>query len=94
VYKRQVLHTPGHTKGGICLVGQGVCFSGDTLFAGTIGRTDFPDGSLEEMMRSLETKLAALPDETTVYPGHGPQTTIGQEKRLNPYLSRFTGWAE
>ncbi|HHZ16223.1 MAG TPA: MBL fold metallo-hydrolase [Clostridia bacterium] len=89
-----VLHTPGHTKGGICLVGQGVCFSGDTLFAGTIGRTDFPDGSLEEMMRSLETKLAALPDETTVYPGHGPQTTIGQEKRLNPYLSRFTGWAE
>lgn len=87
----EVRHTPGHSKGGICLVGEGVCFSGDTLFAGTIGRTDFPGGSLSEMMGSLKTKLLDLPDDCVIYPGHGPQTTMGREKKTNPYLLKVLG---
>lgn len=85
-----VLHTPGHTKGGVCLVGEGVCFTGDTLFAGTIGRTDLPGGSLNEMMSSLQTKLAPLPDAVVIFPGHGPQSRMGREKAGNPYLSQVT----
>jgi hydroxyacylglutathione hydrolase len=82
----EVLHTPGHSPGGICLLGHGVVFSGDTLFNFGIGRTDFPGGSYEQLMKSIHEKLMVLPDETIVYPGHGPSTTIGDERRGNPFL--------
>jgi hydroxyacylglutathione hydrolase len=81
-----VLHTPGHSPGGISLYGHGILFSGDTLFNYGIGRTDFPGGSYEQIMDSIKNKLMILPDETVVYPGHGPATTIGEEKRGNPFL--------
>ncbi len=83
-----VIHTPGHTKGSISLHSQNdnVVFTGDTLFAQSIGRTDFPGGSYTDIMRSLKTKLAKLPDQTVVYPGHGETTTIGKEKASNPFL--------
>jgi len=81
-----VLHTPGHTPGGICLLGEGVVFSGDTLFNCGVGRTDLPGGSYSQLVNSLQTKLMALPDSTIVYPGHGPETTIGTERRGNPFL--------
>ena len=81
-----VLHTPGHTSGGICLLGEGVVFSGDTLFNYSVGRTDLPGGSYSQLMNSLQTKLMTLPDNTVVYPGHGPETTIGAEQRGNPFL--------
>jgi len=81
-----VLHTPGHSPGGICLLGQGVVFSGDTLFNYGIGRTDLPGGSHSQLMNSIHTKLMILPDNTVVYPGHGPETTIGTERRGNPFL--------
>ncbi|MBI2847961.1 MAG: MBL fold metallo-hydrolase [Chloroflexi bacterium] len=84
--KFQVIHTPGHTPGGICLVGNGVVFTGDTLFNSGIGRTDFPGGSYDELMSSIHTKLIVLPDNTVIYPGHGPQSTIGIERRSNPFL--------
>ncbi|MGD0352467.1 MAG: MBL fold metallo-hydrolase [Dehalococcoidia bacterium] len=81
-----VLHTPGHSPGGISLYGHGILFSGDTLFNCGIGRTDFPGCSYEQIMDSIKNKLMTLPDETIVYPGHGPATTIGKEKRGNPFL--------
>ncbi len=81
-----VLHTPGHSPGGICLLGQGVVFSGDTLFNYGIGRADLPGGSYSQLMNSIHTKLMILPDSTTVFPGHGPETTIGTERRGNPFL--------
>lgn len=81
-----VLHTPGHTPGGICLLGHGVVFSGDTLFNYGIGRYDLPGGDYSQLMDSLHTKLMALPDDTIVYPGHGPDTTIGTERRGNSFL--------
>jgi len=81
-----VLHTPGHTKGGICLLGEGTLFSGDTLFNFGIGRTDLPSGNLSQLMDSIYTRLMTLPDDTIVYPGHGPETTIGAERRGNPFL--------
>lgn len=81
-----VIHTPGHTPGGICLLGHGVIFSGDTLFNYGIGRYDLPGGNYSQLMDSLQTKLMALPDDTIVYPGHGPDTTIGDERRDNPFL--------
>jgi hydroxyacylglutathione hydrolase len=81
-----VLHTPGHSPGGISLYGHGILFSGDTLFNYGIGRTDFPGCSYEQIMDSIKNKLIKLPDETVVYPGHGPATTIGEEKRGNPFL--------
>ena len=81
-----VIHTPGHSPGGISLYGQGVLFSGDTLFNFGIGRTDFPGCSYEELMDSIHNKLVTLPDETIVLPGHGPQTTIGAERKYNPFL--------
>jgi glyoxylase-like metal-dependent hydrolase (beta-lactamase superfamily II) len=81
-----VLHTPGHSPGGISLYGHGIIFSGDTLFNHGIGRTDFPGCSYEQIMDSIKSKLMTLPDETIVYPGHGPATTIGEEKRGNPFL--------
>ena len=84
----RVLATPGHTPGGVCLrfEGEGLLLSGDTLFAGSCGRTDFPGGSREEMEASLR-RLAALPPETEVVPGHGPATTIGREVATNPFLA-------
>jgi hydroxyacylglutathione hydrolase len=82
----EVLHTPGHSSGGICLSGHGVVFSGDTLFNLGIGRTDFPGMSHERLIKSIREKLMVLPDETIVYPGHGPPTTIGDERRGNPFL--------
>jgi glyoxylase-like metal-dependent hydrolase (beta-lactamase superfamily II) len=81
-----VLHTPGHTLGGICLLGSGVVFTGDTLFNYGIGRTDFPGGSYSQLLNSIHTKLMILPDSTIVYPGHGPETTIGSERRSNPFF--------
>lgn len=81
-----VLHTPGHTKGGISLAFDGAVFAGDTLFAGSIGRTDFFGGDMETILESIRRELFALPDETIVYTGHGPHTTIGEEKRGNPFL--------
>ena len=84
----QVLHTPGHTKGGCCYYFKenGILFSGDTLFAESVGRTDFPGGSMSELVRSIREKLMILPDETTVYPGHNDVTTIKTERNYNPYL--------
>ena len=83
-----VLHTPGHTPGGICLYSQdeGVAFVGDTLFADSIGRTDFPGGSMSQLISGVKEKLFTLPDETKVYPGHGPATTIAHEKDHNPFF--------
>jgi len=82
----KVLHTPGHSKGGISLLCDDAVFTGDTLFAGSIGRYDFPDASYKEIMDSIRCKLAVLPDHFKVYPGHGPTSTIGEEKRSNPFL--------
>ena len=82
-----VLHTPGHSPGGICLVTDGTAFVGDTLFAGSIGRTDLPGGSAETLLTSIREKLLTLPDDTVIYPGHGPATTIGHERRHNPFLT-------
>jgi len=81
----KVMHTPGHSPGSISLVGKKEVFTGDTLFAGSIGRTDIPRGSVLDIKESLR-KLACLPDDFKVYPGHGPTTTIGEEKRSNPFL--------
>jgi glyoxylase-like metal-dependent hydrolase (beta-lactamase superfamily II) len=81
-----VVHTPGHTEGGICLLGRGYVFSGDTLFAGSVGRSDFPGGDPAVLLHSIKSKLLCLADTTTVLPGHGPNTTIGNEKECNPYL--------
>ena len=83
----RVLHTPGHTPGGICLYGNGVVFVGDLLFAGSVGRTDLPGGSYDLLLNSIRNKLLSLPDETVVYPGHGPATTIGKERLHNPFLT-------
>jgi glyoxylase-like metal-dependent hydrolase (beta-lactamase superfamily II) len=83
----RVLHTPGHTPGGICLLGEGVVFSGDTLFNFSIGRTDLPGGGYRQLIESINTKLMVLPDDTIVYPGHGRATTIGAERAGNPFLS-------
>lgn len=83
----EVIHTPGHTPGGICFYFDGNLISGDTLFASSIGRTDLPGGSFEQLISSIKTKLLCLPDETNVHPGHGPATTIGMEKMNNPFLS-------
>jgi glyoxylase-like metal-dependent hydrolase (beta-lactamase superfamily II) len=82
----KVLHTPGHTPGSVCYVMDNVLFSGDTLFQGSIGRVDLPGGSEEDMRSSLTDRLRKLDDGMVVYPGHGPSTTIGEEKRFNPFL--------
>jgi glyoxylase-like metal-dependent hydrolase (beta-lactamase superfamily II) len=87
----KVLHTPGHTPGGICLYSadEGIVFAGDTLFAGSVGRTDFPGGNTKQLLKSIKEKLLPLPDNTKIYPGHGPATTIAEEKKFNPYLQNF-----
>lgn len=97
-YQARVLHTPGHTRGSCCLHvpardgkghAAGRLLAGDTLFAGSIGRTDLWGGSFEDIIDSIRSKLLALPDETLVFPGHGPETTIGQERESNPFLQRM-----
>jgi glyoxylase-like metal-dependent hydrolase (beta-lactamase superfamily II) len=88
----KVLHTPGHTPGGISLLEQGVVFTGDALFAGSIGRTDFPGGDLRTLIRSIKTNLMTLPDDTKVFSGHGPASTIGDERRENPFLNASSGF--
>ncbi|MDW7651740.1 MAG: MBL fold metallo-hydrolase [Bacillota bacterium] len=82
----EVIETPGHTLGGITLLVGGALFTGDTLFAGSIGRTDLPGGSFDVIIQSIKEKLLTFPDDTVVYPGHGPQSTIGEEKKYNPFL--------
>jgi hydroxyacylglutathione hydrolase len=82
----QVLHTPGHSPGGICIAGSGVVFSGDALFNMSVGRTDFPGGDHNLLISGIKNKLLVLPDQTLVLPGHGPRTTIGYEKKNNPFL--------
>ena len=80
-----VLHTPGHTPGGIAFHADGAVFVGDTLFAGSIGRTDFPGGNYDQIIASIREKLFSLGDDVVVYTGHGPETTIGREKKTNPF---------
>jgi len=84
--KLEVLHTPGHTPGGICLLVKDIIFTGDTLFAGGVGRTDLPGGSYSDLINSIRRKLLVLSDDKIIYPGHGPASTIGQERRDNPFL--------
>ena len=81
-----VRHTPGHSPGGICLLGEGVVFSGDTLFNYGIGRSDLPGGNYNQLIDSINSKLMVLADDTIVYPGNGPKTTVGAERRGNPFL--------
>lgn len=81
-----VIHTPGHSPGGISLSSDGIVFVGDSLFYGSIGRTDFPGGDYNTLISSIKNKLFPLGDEVVVYTGHGPETSIGQEKRMNPFL--------
>jgi hydroxyacylglutathione hydrolase len=89
-YPAQVLHTPGHTQGSICLHFEPLkmVIAGDTLFAGSIGRTDLPGGDFDQIIESIQTRLLSLPDATTVVPGHGPVTTIGAERNSNPFLQQ------
>ena len=82
----EVIHTPGHTPGCISLVGHGFLFTGDTLFAGSIGRTDLPGGDYKVIIKSLKEKLAPLDDSLSVYPGHGPHSSLGYEKKNNPFF--------
>ncbi len=83
----KVIHTPGHTPGGVCLYREGHLFTGDTLFAGGVGRTDMRGGSMKQLLQSIKDKLLPLPESTTIYPGHGPSSTLGEEIRNNPFLS-------
>lgn len=86
----EVISTPGHTPGGVCYCTDGILFSGDTLFAGSVGRSDFPGGDYDALIESVKKRLFVLPDGTRVLPGHGDATTIGQEKSDNPFLGY--GW--
>jgi glyoxylase-like metal-dependent hydrolase (beta-lactamase superfamily II) len=87
----KILHTPGHTRGSVCiyLEREGVVFTGDTLFRGGVGRTDLDGGSYEDLVGSIKGKLFALDDSVRVFPGHGPATTIGEEKGANPFMSEL-----
>ena len=82
-----VRHTPGHSPGSVCLIGPGIALTGDVLFAGSIGRTDLPGGDFETLIASIERELLPLSDDTIVYSGHGPETTIGRERASNPFLT-------
>ena len=82
----EVRHAPGHSPGSVCLVGPGVALTGDVLFAGSIGRTDLPGGDFETLIGSIERELLTLPDDTILYSGHGPETTVGRERHSNPFL--------
>ena len=85
----RVIHTPGHSPGGICLLVDGHLFAGDTLFAGSIGRTDLAGGNHEQLLAAIREQLLVLPEATLVHPGHGPDTSIGREKRNNPFVGAF-----
>jgi len=85
-FSLQVIHTPGHSPGGVSFLGDGFILSGDTLFYGGVGRADLPGGSWDELERSIKNKILTLPDETIVLPGHGPTTSVGQERNLNPFI--------
>jgi len=87
-----VLHTPGHSPGGISLAGNGMVFTGDALFQGSIGRSDLPGGDLATLIGSIKAHILSLPDNTSVLPGHGPETTVGEEKRENPFLNETSGF--
>lgn len=89
----RVLHTPGHSPGGISLAEEGMVFTGDALFAGSIGRSDLPGGDLMTLLRAIRENLLTLPGETRVFPGHGPASTIADEKRDNPFLNASSGFA-
>lgn len=92
-YTLSVTHTPGHSPGGICLIAPGAVFTGDTLFAGSVGRTDFAGGSHETLVEAVRKKLFPLGDGLRVYPGHGPASTIGTERQTNPFFqSRSRMW--
>lgn len=84
----KVMHTPGHSKGGICLYGEGAVFTGDTIFQGSVGRTDFPGGSIEDLRKSFK-RLLDLPDDTKIFPGHGPDTAVGREKKENFFVNEI-----
>ncbi len=84
----KTIHTPGHSKGSVCYVVDDVMFAGDTLFCESVGRTDLPGGSYEELKHSIENKLFTLPDNIIVYPGHGPNSSIGHEKKYNPFFGK------
>ena len=83
----RVVHTPGHTPGSVSFLGDGIVFSGDTLFFGGVGRTDLPGGSTKDLEKSIKKKILTLPPETIVLPGHGPMTSVGEEKESNPFLA-------
>jgi hydroxyacylglutathione hydrolase len=83
----KVIHTPGHSPGSVSFLGDGFLLSGDTLFFGGVGRTDLPGGSWQEMVNSIRNKILTMPEEMIVLPGHGPYTTVGQEKRSNPFIT-------
>ncbi len=85
-HRFDILHVPGHSPGSIVLVGDGLIIAGDVLFRGSIGRTDLPGGSMPQLLAGIRTKLMPLPDDTRVLPGHGPETTIGRERRANPFI--------
>jgi glyoxylase-like metal-dependent hydrolase (beta-lactamase superfamily II) len=85
-YTLRVLHTPGLSPGGVCLAAPGAVFTGDTLFAGSVGRTDFPGGSHELLVRGVREKIFPLGDEVRLYPGHGPASTVGRERTTNPFF--------
>jgi glyoxylase-like metal-dependent hydrolase (beta-lactamase superfamily II) len=82
----RVLHTPGHSPGGVTLVAPGVAFCGDLVFYGSVGRTDLPGGSERVLLESIRRQIMPLPDDTVLYPGHGPETTVGRERRQNPFF--------
>ena len=84
----KVLHTPGHSPGGISLYGEGILITGDTIFQGSVGRTDFPGGSIEKLGKSFR-RLLGLPEDTKIFPGHGPETTVGTEKKTNFFVNEF-----
>ena len=83
----KIVHTPGHSPGSVSFIGPDFVISGDALFAGSIGRTDLPGGNYDQLIDAIRSKLFVLPDDTTVYPGHGPATTIGRERTTNPFLT-------
>lgn len=86
-YSIDVIHTPGHSPGGVCFHAPGAVFTGDTLFAGSVGRTDFPGGDHNSLVQGVKTKIFPLGDELRVYPGHGPNSTINRERRTNPFFA-------
>ncbi len=89
--KLKVIHTPGHTPGSICLAGEDFILTGDTLFSGGVGRTDLAGGDQKRLLESIRNRLLSFPDETVIFPGHGMPSTIGQERRFNPFLQGMEG---